>query len=53
MDQNEDLRQPFYIRPGEYKITVSMGDVKIEKTMTVLLPTRARLQWVVWKDMAE
>src|SRR5262249_3952268 len=28
--------QPFHVRPGEYKATVTLGDHKVEKTFTVL-----------------
>jgi len=35
-DQNEEPLQPFHVRPGEYKVTVTMGDHKVEKKMTVL-----------------
>ena len=36
LDQNEDPIMPFHIRSGEYKVTVTMGETKVEKTMTVL-----------------
>lgn len=28
--------QPFHVRPGEYKVTVTMGDISVSKTLTVL-----------------
>lgn len=35
-DQDEEPFLKFHIRPGEYKVTVTMGEHKVEKTMVVV-----------------
>jgi hypothetical protein len=35
-DENEEPFNKFHIRPGQYKIKVTMGDHSIEKAMVVL-----------------